>query len=168
MAVVAGAGGEGSPISSARPVFTWADSGYELISCTIGHYCIPSIKPGFHVSRRGNSLKNCKCLPISGLPLVGPMPPLVLSDDEVHQPQAFTRSRSVPSSLVQRAQIVVAYSAGETNTVIAIRMSLRATTVGKCHAIGSWPGGPSQWAQAWPCVHQWGPQCGRNDQLGTL
>ena len=48
-----------------------------------------------------------------------PMPPLVLSDDEVQQLQALASSRSLPHSIVQRAQIVLACSAGETNTAIA-------------------------------------------------
>lgn len=36
------------------------------------------------------------------------MPPLVLSDDEVQQLQALACSRSLPHSIVQRAQIVLA------------------------------------------------------------
>lgn len=60
-----------------------------------------------------------------------PMPPLVLSDDEVQQLQALASSRSLPHSIVQRAQIVLACSAGETNTAIAKRMGLTGMTVGK-------------------------------------
>lgn len=59
------------------------------------------------------------------------MPPLVLSDDEVQQLQALASSRSLPHSIVQRAQIVLACSAGETNTAIAKRMGLTGMTVGK-------------------------------------
>ena len=53
-----------------------------------------------------------------------PMPPLVLSDDEVQQLQSIANSRSLPHSIVQRAQIVLACGAGETNTAIAKRMGL--------------------------------------------
>ena len=60
-----------------------------------------------------------------------PMPPLVLSDDEVQQLQALASSRSLPHSIVQRAQIVLACGAGETNTAIAKRMGLSWMTVGK-------------------------------------
>ena len=59
------------------------------------------------------------------------MPPLVLSDDEVQQLQALASSRSLPHSIVQRAQIVLACGAGETNTAIAKRMGLTGMTVGK-------------------------------------
>ena len=57
------------------------------------------------------------------------MPPLVLSDDQVQQLQAH--SRSLPHSIVQRAQIVLAYGTGESNTAIAKRMGLTGMTVGK-------------------------------------
>jgi len=60
-----------------------------------------------------------------------PMPPLLLSDDEVQQLQALASSRSLPHSIVQRAQIVLACGAGETNTAIAKRMGLSGMTVGK-------------------------------------
>jgi transposase-like protein len=59
------------------------------------------------------------------------MPPLVLSDDEVQQLQGIASSRSLPHSIVQRAQIVLACGAGETNTAIAKRMGLTGMTVGK-------------------------------------
>jgi putative transposase len=59
------------------------------------------------------------------------MPALVLSDDEVQQLQALASSRSLPHSIVQRAQIVLACSAGETNTAITKRMGLTGMTVGK-------------------------------------
>ncbi len=45
-----------------------------------------------------------------------PMPPLELSEDEVQQLQALAHSRSLPHAIVQRAQIVLACGAGETNT----------------------------------------------------
>jgi len=59
------------------------------------------------------------------------MPPLVLSDEEVQQLQGIASSRSLPHSIVQRAQIVLACGAGETNTAIAKRMGLTGVTVGK-------------------------------------
>jgi putative transposase len=37
-----------------------------------------------------------------------PIPPLVLSDDEVQQLQGIASSRSLPHSIVQRAQVVLA------------------------------------------------------------
>ena len=60
-----------------------------------------------------------------------PLPPLVLSNDEVQHLQAIAGSRSRPRSIVKRAQIVLASSAGETNTSIAKRMGLTGMTVGK-------------------------------------
>ena len=60
-----------------------------------------------------------------------PMPPLNLNDDEVQQLQGIASSRSLPHSIVQRAQIVLACGAGETNTSIAKRMGLTGMTVGK-------------------------------------
>ena len=59
------------------------------------------------------------------------MPPLVLGDDEVQQLQSIASSRSLSHSIVQRAQIVLACGAGETNTAIANRMDLTGMTVGK-------------------------------------
>jgi putative transposase len=53
-----------------------------------------------------------------------PIPPLDLSDEEVQQLQSIAYSRSFPHSIVQRAQIVLACAAGETNTVISKRMGL--------------------------------------------
>ena len=60
-----------------------------------------------------------------------PMPPLVLSDDEVQQLQSIASSSSLPHSIVQRAQIVLACGGGETNTSLAKRMGLSGMTVGK-------------------------------------
>ena len=59
------------------------------------------------------------------------MPPLVLSEGEIQQLQSIASSRSLPHSIVQRAQIVLACAAGETNTSIAKRMGLTGMTVGK-------------------------------------
>ncbi|MFO7630752.1 MAG: hypothetical protein R6W06_14800 [Prochlorococcaceae cyanobacterium] len=52
------------------------------------------------------------------------MPPLVLNEEEVQQLQALAHSRSLQHSIVQRAQIVLACGAGESNTAIAKRMGL--------------------------------------------
>lgn len=60
-----------------------------------------------------------------------PMPLLVLAEDEVQQLQSIANSRSLPHAIVQRAQIVLACGAGETNTSIAKRMGLTGSTVGK-------------------------------------
>jgi putative transposase len=59
------------------------------------------------------------------------MLPLVLSEGEIQQLQSIASSRSLPHSIVQRAQIVLACGAGETNTSIAKRMGLTGMTVGK-------------------------------------
>ena len=50
------------------------------------------------------------------------MPPLVLSEDKVQPLQALSSSRSLPHSIVQRAQIMLACGAGESNTGIVKRM----------------------------------------------
>jgi putative transposase len=47
------------------------------------------------------------------------MPPLVFSEDEVPILMARANSRSLPHSIVQRAQIVLACGADVTNTAIA-------------------------------------------------
>jgi putative transposase len=59
------------------------------------------------------------------------MPPLKLSEEEPRQLQNIANSRSMPHSIVQRAQIVFACGAGESNTAIAKRMGLTGMTVGK-------------------------------------
>ncbi|MFN9695688.1 MAG: helix-turn-helix domain-containing protein, partial [Synechococcaceae cyanobacterium] len=59
------------------------------------------------------------------------MPPLVLREGEIQQLQSIASSRSLPHSIVQRAQIVLACAAGESNTSIAKRMGLTGMTVGK-------------------------------------
>ena len=59
-----------------------------------------------------------------------PMPPLGLSDEEVQEVQGIASSRSLPHSIVQRAQIALACGAGQTNTSIAKRMGLTGRTLG--------------------------------------
>jgi putative transposase len=65
------------------------------------------------------------------MPIGRPMPPLVLSDDDVRELQNIAHSRSKPHALVQRAQIVLACGTGETNSSIAKRMGITGMTVGK-------------------------------------
>ena len=64
------------------------------------------------------------------MPVGCPMPPLALSEDDVRELQSIGNSRSMPHALVQRAQIVLACGAGETNTAIAMRMGVTGMTVG--------------------------------------
>ncbi|EAQ73945.1 isrso5-transposase protein [Synechococcus sp. WH 5701] len=59
------------------------------------------------------------------------MAPLELSADEVSQLKSLAGSRTLPHSIVQRAQIVLACAAGETNTAVAERFCVRGSTVGK-------------------------------------
>jgi putative transposase len=56
---------------------------------------------------------------------------LELSADEASQLQSLAGWRILPYSVVQRAQIVVACAAGETNTAVAKRFGVRGSTVGK-------------------------------------
>ena len=58
-----------------------------------------------------------------------PMPPQVLSDDEVQQLQSIANSRSLPHSIVQRAQIVLTYRSSEINTANSVLMGLTGMTV---------------------------------------
>jgi putative transposase len=60
-----------------------------------------------------------------------PIPPLDLSDDEVQQIRALASSRSLPHSIVERAQIMLASSAGETNAATTKRIGLTGMAVGK-------------------------------------
>ena len=69
------------------------------------------------------------------MPVGRPMPPLSLSEEELRQLQGISNSRSLPHSMphsiVQRAPIVLACGAGESNTAIAKRMGMTGMTVGK-------------------------------------
>jgi transposase len=82
-------------------------------------------------NRPGNNWWNRECQPWCSVALGRPMLPLILSYDEVQQLQSLAHSRSLPHSIVQRAQTVLASGAGETNTAIARRMGLTGMTVGK-------------------------------------
>ena len=63
-----------------------------------------------------------------------PKAQLELSDQELAQLQAFTRSRSLPAALGARARIILASAAGEPNNAIASRLKLTNHTVGKWRA----------------------------------
>jgi putative transposase len=65
------------------------------------------------------------------MPAGRPMPPLKLSVEELRQLKNIGNSRSMPHSIVQRAQIVLACGAGESNTANAKRMGLTGMTLGK-------------------------------------
>ncbi|MFN9546552.1 MAG: helix-turn-helix domain-containing protein [Cyanobacteriota bacterium] len=60
-----------------------------------------------------------------------PLSPLVLNDEESQELKGMAKSRSLPHSLVQRAQIVLACAAGESNSSIAERMGLNCNTIGR-------------------------------------
>jgi putative transposase len=59
------------------------------------------------------------------------MAPLELSADESSQLQSLAGSRTLPHSLVQRAQTVLACATGDTNTAVAQRLAVRNSSVGK-------------------------------------
>jgi hypothetical protein len=59
------------------------------------------------------------------------MPPLVLSDDVVWQPQSIANSRTLHHAIVQRNQIVLACGADTTNTAISKRMGLEGLALKK-------------------------------------
>jgi putative transposase len=65
------------------------------------------------------------------MPTGRPLVPLELSADEASQLQSLAGSRTLPYSVVQRAQIVVACAAGETNTAVDKHFGVRGSTVGK-------------------------------------
>lgn len=60
-----------------------------------------------------------------------PMKPLHLTDDDRKQLNGMAKSRTMPHSLVVRAQIILACSNGEANKDIADRLGLSGMTVGK-------------------------------------
>ena len=59
---------------------------------------------------------------------------LILSADEQAQLHSFARSRSLPAALAQRARIVLACAAGDSNNAVARRLALTNVTVGKWRA----------------------------------
>lgn len=60
-----------------------------------------------------------------------PLPPLVLNDEDSQKLKGIAKPQSLPHSLVQRAQIVLACTAGESNNSIDERMGLNCNTVGR-------------------------------------
>ena len=65
------------------------------------------------------------------MPRGRPVVPVSLNVEEKNQLLSIARSRSLPHGVVQRAQIVLACSEGESNIAIARRMGLSNITVGK-------------------------------------
>lgn len=65
------------------------------------------------------------------MPRGRPIAPLELSDADLAQLTEISRSRSRPSGLVQRAQIVLACAEGLSNTAVAARLGVSPATVGK-------------------------------------
>jgi putative transposase len=65
------------------------------------------------------------------MPAGRPMTPLELSVDAVSQLKSLAGSRTLSHSIVQRAHIVLACAAGDTNTAVAKRFGVRGSTVGK-------------------------------------
>ena len=63
-----------------------------------------------------------------------PIAPIELSADEVSQLQSLAGSRTLPHSIVQRAQIILACAAGETNTAMANRIGFRCVVPPRCSA----------------------------------
>jgi transposase len=63
----------------------------------------------------------------TGLPLA----PLEFLADEAAQLQSLAGSRPQTHSIVQRAQIELAWAAGDTNTAVAKRFGVRGSTVAK-------------------------------------
>lgn len=60
-----------------------------------------------------------------------PKAALVLSEEEREQLQTMSRSRSLPAGLTQRAKLVLACAAGDTNQDVSQRHGVTAATVGK-------------------------------------
>ena len=65
------------------------------------------------------------------MPRGRPIAPLELNDEQQSELTSISRSRSLPSSLVQRAKIILACAEGTSNVAVAARMSLSNATVGK-------------------------------------
>ena len=65
------------------------------------------------------------------MPRGRPIAPLELNDEQQSELTSISRSRSLPSSLVQRAKIILACAEGTSNVAVAARMGLSNATVGK-------------------------------------
>ena len=62
------------------------------------------------------------------MPRGRPVAPVELSEEAEAELTRISRSRSLPSSLVQRAQIVLACAVGASNTAVAARLGVGAAT----------------------------------------
>ncbi len=65
------------------------------------------------------------------MPRGRPVAPIELSEAEHAHLTQISRSRSLPSGLVQRAQIVLACAEGRSSTAVAARLGVSNATVGK-------------------------------------
>ena len=65
------------------------------------------------------------------MPRGRPVAPIVLSESEESELRSLARSRSLPHSLVQRAQIVLVSAEGVPGSAIARRLGVTQATVGK-------------------------------------
>ena len=65
------------------------------------------------------------------MPRGRPIAPLELSDEQRSEVTSISRSRSLPSGLVERAKIILACAEGTPNSAVAARMGLSNATVGK-------------------------------------
>ena len=65
------------------------------------------------------------------MPRGRPVAPIELSDPEQAELTQISRSRSLPSGLVQRVQIVLACAERLSNTAVAVRLSVSPASVGK-------------------------------------
>ena len=65
------------------------------------------------------------------MPRGRPVAPVELSEEAEAELTRISRSRSLPSSLVQRAQIVLACAVGASNIAVAARLGVGAATVGR-------------------------------------
>ena len=65
------------------------------------------------------------------MPSGRPKPPLVLSDEVKKQLETMANSRSLPYAQVRRAQIILMFAEGMTNTAIAKKVDLSIRMVGE-------------------------------------
>lgn len=72
-----------------------------------------------------------------------PKPPLLLSEGEIQQRQALAGSRSLPPSIVQRAQILLGWGAGE-------RRTYQDDKAGEAPTEKAPTGAPTPWLQTFP------------------
>ena len=81
-----------------------------------------------------------------------PLSPLTLTLEQRELVQAITRSREIPHSLAQRAHIILAADAGDSNKAISLALHLCEDTVGfwrkrwvnECVDLEKWAGKPKQ------------------------